>query len=795
MFYTLLTNYNNYYNRTFKKENTVAEYIAKSDSYITKNDKSYNINFEDEINIEQVFNVEFDGEPNYILLLNESDSSINSRYFIVEWKRTRKGQYKGLLRRDLLADYYNIITTSPAFIEKGWVPNTDSAIFNKEDMTFNQIKTSEQILRDDSKTSWIVGYIAQNHQAKSNVSFTYNPEVDMVITSNFSAWSYASLCDGTEHLTINKDNADQYIRFWLYYNDVWSEKNKCYNFNNSVSNTYLENSRRDNFRISPSDWNNIPSGWRSYIDWNTCIDKVYLDNPSWISTSDFNYINSLVGKTIQFNDGIYRISLASSYEQLGSTEWQNSGNLFTYISSVITNNLAPHGIESVNYYPVSYKMMLKHFSFTATQVTNVSGTYHYSIPQTVRKLTDAPYKMFCIPYYKDVVTTNTEYGFSLDGTTRTDCNADLMIAWAMNIAETFGSELYDLQILPYCPLSNWRGRSGTTNAAVWSIDKTNHIDYEYLIETIGETDYSRGIISFCDVSTKEQVLNQYSTVIGNPKIANQCYTWRLCSPNYASVFEFNAAMNGGVDGYNIRYTYKPYNPFINVAPVFSKMYGRDFKDNRGLILSGDFSLPIVTDLWKQYQINNKNYQLAFDRQIENMEVQYNWQRKQGIANAITGTLQGGTTGAMAGGMAGGVPGAIAGAVVGTAASAVGGVMDLQMQQALHNEAVDFSRDNFGYQLGNIKALPNTLNKVSSLVANSKFFPFVEYYSCTDEERQALVDKIKYNGMSVGRIGHIIDFKNPSEQTYIKGQLIRIEGKFDTRTANEIANEFMKGWYI
>lgn len=153
MFYTLLTNYNNYYNRTFKKENTVAEYIAKSDSYITKNDKSYNINFEDEINIEQVFNVEFDGEPNYILLLNESDSSINSRYFIVEWKRTRKGQYKGLLRRDLLADYYDIITNAPAFIEKGYVPSTDSAVFNKEDMTFNQIKKSEHTLFDDSKTS------------------------------------------------------------------------------------------------------------------------------------------------------------------------------------------------------------------------------------------------------------------------------------------------------------------------------------------------------------------------------------------------------------------------------------------------------------------------------------------------------------------------------------------------------------------------------------------------------------------------------------------------------------------
>ena len=118
-----------------------------------------------------------------------------------------------------------------------------------------------------------------------------------------------------------------------------------------------------------------------------------------------------------------------------------------------------------------------------------------------------------------------------------------------------------------------------------------------------------------------------------------------------------------------------------------------------------------------------------------------------------------------------------------------------MQESLRNEAIDFARDNFGFQLGNIKALPNTLNKVSSIVANSKLFPFVEYYTCTDEEKQAFDDKLKYNGMSIGRIGHILDFKHPDTQTYIKGQIIRLEGKFDTHTANEIANEFNKGWYI
>lgn len=178
-----------------------------------------------------------------------------------------------------------------------------------------------------------------------------------------------------------------------------------------------------------------------------------------------------------------------------------------------------------------------------------------------------------------------------------------------------------------------------------------------------------------------------------------------------------------------------------------------------------------------------------------MEVQYGWQKAQAITGAVAGTLQGGFTGAAAGGMMGGVAGAVAGGVIGTGTSLAGGIMDVNMQQALHNEALDFAKDNFGYQLGNIKALPNTLNKVSSIVANSKLFPFVEYYTCTDEERKAFEDKLKYNGMSIGRIGHILDFKHPDMQTYIKGQIIRLEGKFDTHMVNEIANEFNKGWYI
>ena len=785
MHYVLLSNYNNYYNRTYKRNNTYQEYINASASNILGIDKSYNFNLKDGVNIDHIFNVNSNvDEPNYCLLLNETDNSIASRWFVVEWEKVRGNQYHGILRRDLLADNYEAITTAPCFIEKGYVGPQDSSIFNKENITVNQIKTSETLLKDDSNTAWIVGYIAQDHPALSDKQFTLDPEVDMVISGNHTDWEYGSLVDGTEHTTLNITSPESTMRFVIRWVTFSNDFRYEFDFNSSSHSTK---------RIGPPQvldyWsvNNgqsyLDSNWYSGINWNTCVDKVFLDNPSWTNISDYNYLLGLAGKTIQFNDGVYKVSLVGETESLQNdwSYWAN-GELYNYLYSIVD---AGADITDTYRYPVAYRLQLKKFRFTLTEVTSVQGSYKYSLPQTVRKLDDAPYKMFCMPYYTGEYT----YRFSVDGSSYINVDKDVQMAWAMSIAKELGNSLYDLQILPYCPITNWEM---ATERAIWSKGKTVDVDYVVLK---GSSNLNYGYCSFCDVSSKEQFLNKYTIEIKNYKVENQCDMYRLCSPNYASVFEFNAARNGGVEGYNVRYTYKPYQPFINIAPKFGRLYGKDFKDNRGLILAGDFSLPIVTDAWINYQLNNKNYQLAFDRQIENMEVNYGWQRAQGIANAVVGTIQGGTTGAMAGGMIGGAPGAVIGGVLGTGASLAGGIMDVNMQEALHNEALDFAKDNFGFQLGNIKALPNTLNKVSSIVANSKLFPFVEYYTCTDEERQALVDKIKYNGMSIGRIGHIIDFKNPSEQTYVKGQLIRLEGKYDTHEINEIANEFMKGWYI
>lgn len=140
-------------------------------------------------------------------------------------------------------------------------------------------------------------------------------------------------------------------------------------------------------------------------------------------------------------------------------------------------------------------------------------------------------------------------------------------------------------------------------------------------------------------------------------------------------------------------------------------------------------------------------------------------------------------------------GAGAGAAIGGLASLAGGIADYVMMGDRQREDKDLAIDNFAYQLGNIKALPNTLSKVTPLTYNNKKFPFLEKYTCTDEEVEILKNKIKYNSMTVNAIGSIVDYQLP-ERTFISGILIRLENTgLDNHELFELYDELKKGVYI
>ena len=206
----------------------------------------------------------------------------------------------------------------------------------------------------------------------------------------------------------------------------------------------------------------------------------------------------------------------------------------------------------------------------------------------------------------------------------------------------------------------------------------------------------------------------------------------------------------------------------------------------------------LSNAWSNYELNNKNYQNIFDRQIQNLDVNNGLALEQAKWQAGIGTIQGGMGGAMTGALVGGGWGALAGGVVGTGVSLAGGLKDIDLLKKSQAEARDYAIDQFGYQLGNIKAIPTSLSKNSSLNPNLKIFPFIEKYGCTDEEQAAIVQKIRFNGMSIGAVSSLNNYNNDLgfDRCYLQGQLIDLDSiTSDAHVANEIYNEVRRGFYI
>lgn len=842
-----LFEYNNYYNRIVKKLPTIQDYEEAG----TLLDSITNVNFlpNDGISTEHIINYDAN-TGNYVIITDGPNDEIVSRWFVIESVRVRVGQYKLILYRDVIADWYDEIVAAPMFVEKATLQQSDPLIFNSEDMTFNQIKTSENLIKDETKSAWLVGYCTRDTEETSiSADIKYHAPVDIAV-SNINAYKYynnSNLVNNPQPLSGFPEKIT-YNVYALYntsavvggkeivktsFNKQGRQPTGNYN-NSSISgyivsngNGYAYPSVSDAFRYRDGEY--VPD---PYTTWPAaCLETGYtMDSSADVYTAVDTFIDGFTnyystletqlpayltvssqeealeiqnqnGKTIydEANDDYYQITVEKS-EATESETMISSGAMYNTFVNAVKASAAIYDSEwswrepgdfvseiwggnpsagsfSVRTTGVTYKIILN-------KLPDQSLTYTASLPDDRYQLEDAPYDMFCMPFSDDLdIYKNNVLKFK----------SSKSLAWQtfMSLAAKYKNAgfIYDIQLLPYCPvrycIKNDRFDVGSN--VVGKVTKTES----------GQTSDVAYILFGTKAS--DNFVVPYSITIDDNKVQGQTDLWRLVSPNYSGQFEFNAAKNNGVEYIDIDFTYKPYTPYIHLSPNFKNLYGQDYNDARGLICGGDYSLPSISSAWDTYELQNKNYQLAFDRQIQNMEVQNKYQKTMDIVNAITGTASGGVTGAIGGGLAGGAYGAIAGGIIGTVGAAAGGIADVTMKNTLRKEAIDYAKDQFGYQLGNIQALPYTLNKVSAFNANNKIFPFIEYYTCTQTEKDALIDKIRYNGMTVGKIGKIQDYLRNTyrdfEHQYIKGKLIRLESEEDFHIVNTIAEELNKGVFI
>lgn len=381
------------------------------------------------------------------------------------------------------------------------------------------------------------------------------------------------------------------------------------------------------------------------------------------------------------------------------------------------------------------------------------------------------------------------------------------------------AKAFDLQILPYCPIVVPEN-SSTIDANAYMLSEgtmmlrtpgnvglpvveqlqgggVKYEDFVFVATSANITFDIEQEINSSDYNFADSIADTCKKT----KYINDCTKLRLCSPNYNGLFEFNLAKNGMViDRFNVDMTLRPYNPYIHINPNFNKLYGADTDDCRGLICQGDFSLGTLDSAWAQYELQNRNYQAIFDRQVQNLELTQEVQMMNAAFQAVGGTVTGGAAGAAMGAKAGPY-GAIAGAAVGTVLGAAGGIADVWNTDRLQKEQMSYMKDNYSLQLGNVRALPNSITKTSALTANNKFWPFIELYECTEQEKEAYINKITYDGMSIGIIDtldHWVTFdKNINNLQYLQCRLVRNPNAIaiENHELDDLNNELMKGIYI
>lgn len=786
-------NYKNYLNRFADKEATLADYLAKDPSYFMQ----VNVNFKlgNGVNTYQILGT--NNEYNYLLVV-EGDS-ILSRWYIMDSTYITKNQSRLTLLRDVVADSWAALKDAPVYVDKGWVNAQNPLIFNTEGIGFNQIKKAEILLKDEYPCAWLVAYVATKLDGQEfkpiegSATDSDTPyDIEVPNQGDITAWEYYKYTTDA----VGPGN-ELYSNTYNHQFHVYIRGNQStgsylkYSFNESNSTGVSRVAAQGTTCINIS-VNNLVNNYQFY---SSSINSQVNGQVGTASTAYINNINALDGKIIRYYDGGYKYSriYVETETEHYNERYLSAGALYNKMKTWVEGA----GGTNINNKTLSFETDVTRYYLELVDITqNISAKFTFDTSK--QKLADAPYYMVCMPY-GDFTLHITEEGTIYNLPQTREFAMELMNSFVFNGQQW----IYDYQLLPYCPIN---GLSASVNESGSDIYVDNYtqasimkvMDGVGLKSVVFLAKYSKFSVQINMANNETyNYLTKVETNAVERKVKSECELVRLCSPNGSNSFDFNPQMNDGFDFIQVDCTYKPYSPYIHVAPDFAGLYGDNFGDTRGLVVQGDFSLPTLTNQWKEYEINNKNYANVFDRETQSLEFQEQKRRTQAGWSIAAGTITGAVSGATTGVLMGGGGGAIAGAIGGTAASLGAGLADYHISKELYAEQMSLRSDRFKYSLDNIKARPNGLAKTSAFTNNNKIFPFLEFYSATDTEKEALRQKIRYEGMKLGVVGTISKYGHgPEPHTYFRGTLIRLENYHaDYHFIQALTNELMMGIFV
>lgn len=814
----IIWDFSNYFNRTVKRLETVEQYKEARPFFSIPKVNGFTPN--DGVSTEQIVNLDIagnetfrsNGDPDYLIVVDDrtDERPVVSRWYIRECLYVRALQYRLILRRDVVADYYYAVMSATCLVERGPLSAESPLIYNQEPGAVNQIKRSETLLKDQSGKAWIVGYVSRDTSALSDIQaetqtsadypelsdlgLAFNDPADPAQGATFEGMGEEALYKALFSVNVSDDPLGLPLRKAY----LLSKGNDLYGIaeQNAVLLTATAAlTAPDSPSITSSNWTG--RAWNAATYWNASVvpskatlDSKLCDRLGIASLSDTMEVREAATSNQVFHDSdsgkYYRLFLVSSTSEViqESAKDDDKPALYQQLRYIASNAATRAAIagDSLDFdgsarSDETYMAEVRKTTLSIALVeTAPSGVVKVSVPSSRRNLTDAPYDMFCMEFDQDNLAL-----------------AQALVTFPID-PDNEKKRIFDLQILPYCPRTDV-----FDDAALAAMEEGK--DFEKIYESDGNGGWTdTGKRMFWCLKSSASLFIELSLQVPrgageyppeSVKIADKCDLYRLTSPNYASSYEFSVAKNGGVRGFRVDFTYKPISPYIHVAPFFGGLYGDVNDDARGLICGGDFSVDMVSDAWTEYQTQNKNYENIFNTRIKSMDDRRMFDRvgsAVGIAGSVLGAAAGGSR------LLGPAGGAVA-----AASAAAGGLFGMASSEAKYEIDRAAQIATYKYELANVIALPDTLTKVSAYNVNNKYFPIVEKYSCTDEERKAFREYVRHFNFRVGvmtTIGDVLANRfKPWE--YVRGDIVIIQTAYglDPHVAGAIYEEIHEGVYF
>ena len=730
-----------FYNPKYKYTNRTLIDVSSDTNFV---DKDYaNIDSPDTINGHIIYTLTT-GEniPTYVL-----DLENNRRYFVSGITQLRTGKFQISLLRDILSEN-NLWKEEEAYIIAG--NSTDFNKYKTWNLPFTNTKIKEQKLEISGKSSFFVFYV--NTQKIENGTLT---EEDLHIKSTLlpgiSQYDFevASLAEIPSYELINAGDVYQYLKDKATINTFMYSKEPIKQYDYYIW-TYLDENISLKDIISGASpiavsYAQIPADGKAVVE-NVNNSK------SNFATAVKNFVNTLkssIGPIVNssniedlapYVDKVIYNSTTKKVYRLKKTESNETLNLIP--DSTLTLNSA---LSSISWPSVPDEFNKGfHFYDGYFKLTSDVNKYNYKLEELGTAL-NCDFNFIAAQRKLPKSAVRCVNIVSNDLINDEELSQTLMILQAntLNLNNDTG-RILDIQYLPF---------------SIATGPNPN-------IKVNGEP----MIAKFLDTDDFE-----FSTKLDNLiNINKETDTIKIVSPSRASQFLFKPFNNDGLMEFSTKITLKPFSTIIYVRPSTRGLLIRDWDDKDCLIISEDFSLTQVSSEWANYVYQNRNYQNAFEREIQGREFNRDWERKieQAQAKSDEWTSRN-ISSQKARTYTGNLP------IISDIAGAIGtsfkdntymqmAQLDREYNEALYQESLSISKDLFSYQLDNIKSQPTIPSKVTTIDVKFLDGIYLEFYSTNETELLAIKNFYKNNGNRIDAYGTFSKYYG----WFIRGKIIK-----------------------